>query len=82
MLPNRRVPDRVELEQLQRIRQRSRGDDVFVRASGILEHSGEHIDVRGVGDFKPDMHASPAASGWPLAPVLVPARQVPWQPIP
>src|SRR5436309_1442791 len=61
VLPNHRVLDPVELEQLNRVRQWSRGDDEFMRTGEILEHPGEHIDVRRVGDFKPDIHASPPA---------------------
>src|SRR6266850_523515 len=64
VLPDHRVLDPVELEQLNRVRQRSRRHDELMRTGEILEHPGEHVDVRGVGDFKPDIHASPLASGF------------------
>src|SRR2546421_12932687 len=76
VLPDHRVLDPVELEQFNRVRQRSRRDDEFMRTGEIPEHPGEHIDVRGIGDFKPDIHASPPGEGFgtALGPVFVPAR--------
>ncbi|MNT52146.1 hypothetical protein D3C72_1891560 [compost metagenome] len=59
MLAHHRVLEAMQVEQLDRIGQRPARDHDLVFAFQFADHGRKHIDVRRVGQFKPDTHELP-----------------------
>ncbi len=62
VLANYRVCNPVKLEEVNSIGKRPCGDNDLVNPPEIIDHPGEQIDMRGIRDFKPDLHRALANS--------------------